>query len=97
MPQLSVEVDCPVHDSFRVQQVAGMFDVPLDERAAEWKSRFESGDLSKELAAATALRRLSRSLFADGPALAQLWLFWVAPLIGGALGAAIWGIMSKDE
>src|SRR6185312_13985262 len=24
---------CPVYDSFRVQQVAGMFDVPLAERA----------------------------------------------------------------
>jgi len=30
------------------------------------------------------------ALFADGPAMAQLWLFWVAPLIGGALGALIW-------
>ena len=30
------------------------------------------------------------ALFADGPALAQLWLFWVAPLAGGALGALIW-------
>ena len=30
------------------------------------------------------------AIFADGPALAQLWLFWVAPLVGGALGALIW-------
>ncbi|WP_170358801.1 aquaporin Z [Ruegeria arenilitoris] len=37
------------------------------------------------------------ALFADGPALAQLWLFWVAPLIGGALGAAIWKTMASDE
>ncbi|WP_170370650.1 aquaporin Z [Ruegeria arenilitoris] len=37
------------------------------------------------------------ALFADGPALAQLWLFWVAPLIGGALGAAIWKMMASDE
>ncbi|WP_170418322.1 aquaporin Z [Ruegeria arenilitoris] len=37
------------------------------------------------------------ALFADGPALAQLWLFWVAPLIGGALGAAIWKMMATDE
>ena len=35
MPQVAVEVDCPVHDSFRVQQVAGMFDVPLAERSVE--------------------------------------------------------------
>lgn len=30
------------------------------------------------------------ALFADTAALAQLWLFWVAPLIGGGLGAVIW-------
>lgn len=30
------------------------------------------------------------ALFAEGPALAQLWLFWVAPLAGGVLGAVIW-------
>lgn len=34
MPLLSVTVDCPVHESFRVQQVAGMFDVPLGERSS---------------------------------------------------------------
>ncbi|UWR01493.1 aquaporin Z [Ruegeria conchae] len=37
------------------------------------------------------------ALFADGPALAQLWLFWVAPLIGGAIGALIWRAMSSDD
>ena len=37
------------------------------------------------------------ALFADGPALAQLWLFWVAPLIGGAVGALIWRAMEPDE
>jgi hypothetical protein len=35
MPNIEVKVDCPVFDSFRVQQVAGMFDVPLAQRAAE--------------------------------------------------------------
>lgn len=35
MSSFDVVVDCPVHDSFRVQQVAGMFDVPLCERATE--------------------------------------------------------------
>ncbi len=34
MPQVDVSVSCPVYDSFRVQQVAGLFDVPLAERAA---------------------------------------------------------------
>ncbi len=37
------------------------------------------------------------ALFADGPALAQLWLFWAAPLAGGALGAVIWGLMAPAE
>ena len=35
MPRVDVAVSCPVHDSFRVQQVAGMFDVPLNERCTE--------------------------------------------------------------
>ncbi len=30
------------------------------------------------------------ALFAETPALSQLWLFWVAPLIGAAVGAVIW-------
>jgi aquaporin Z len=29
-------------------------------------------------------------LFAETGATGQLWLFWVAPLIGAAVGAAIW-------
>lgn len=37
------------------------------------------------------------ALFADGPALAQLWLFWIAPLIGGAVGAFIWKLMAPEE
>jgi hypothetical protein len=35
MQFFDVTVSCPVHDSFRVQQVAGMFDVPLAEKATE--------------------------------------------------------------
>ena len=35
MPLIDVTVTCPMFDSFRVQQVAGMFDVPLAERAAQ--------------------------------------------------------------
>lgn len=37
------------------------------------------------------------ALFADAPALAQLWLFWVAPLIGAALGAIIWKMMTTTD
>ena len=32
-------------------------------------------------------RSTSQALFAGGPWIAQLWLFWLAPLAGGALGA----------
>ena len=37
MPRVDVVVRCPLYDSFRVQQVAGMFDLPL---AAEPTERF---------------------------------------------------------
>lgn len=37
------------------------------------------------------------ALFADGPALSQLWMFWVAPLIGAAIGALIWRAMDTDS
>lgn len=37
------------------------------------------------------------ALFAEGPALTQLWLFWVAPLAGGALGALIWRAITAPE
>ena len=36
------------------------------------------------------------ALFADGPALAQLWMFWLAPLAGGALGALLWRALLSD-
>lgn len=32
------------------------------------------------------------ALFADTAALGQLWLFWLAPLLGAALGAMIWKV-----
>jgi GNAT superfamily N-acetyltransferase len=35
MPSVEIEVACPVFDSFRVQQVGGMFDVPIARRASE--------------------------------------------------------------
>ncbi|MBN2218027.1 MAG: GNAT family N-acetyltransferase [Pirellulales bacterium] len=35
MSRIEVEVSCPVFDSFRVKQLAGLFDVPLARRAVE--------------------------------------------------------------
>jgi aquaporin Z len=41
-------------------------------------------------------RSTGPALFAGGWALAQLWLFWVAPLIGGALGGVIYRWLSDE-
>ncbi|MGR3635392.1 MAG: aquaporin Z [Shimia sp.] len=37
------------------------------------------------------------ALFADGPALAQLWLFWVAPLLGAAIGGILWKAIESED
>ena len=47
MSIVEVEVSCPVFDSFRVQQIAGMFDVPLAQRARE-HFRVEMPELGDE-------------------------------------------------
>jgi len=40
-------------------------------------------------------RSTGPALFVGGWALAQLWLFWVAPLIGGALGGMLYHLLSE--
>ena len=42
-------------------------------------------------------RSTSQALFAGGTALSQLWLFWVAPLIGAAIGAIIWKTVGETD
>jgi aquaporin Z len=37
------------------------------------------------------------ALFAGGPWIAQLWLFWVAPIAGAALGAVIYKVIGRHE
>jgi len=37
-------------------------------------------------------RSLGPALFVGGTALTQLWVFWVAPIIGGILAAVVWKI-----
>jgi aquaporin Z len=37
------------------------------------------------------------AVFAGGPALAQLWLFWVAPIAGAVLGALAYRLVIKTE
>jgi aquaporin Z len=41
-------------------------------------------------------RSTGPALFVGGWALAQLWLFWVAPLIGGALGGFVYRWLSEE-
>lgn len=37
------------------------------------------------------------ALFAEGPALAQLWLFWVAPIVGAAIAGVVYKALLTDE
>jgi aquaporin Z len=42
-------------------------------------------------------RSTGPALFVGGMALQQLWLFWVAPIIGGALGAGLYLAVAGDH
>lgn len=35
--------------------------------------------------------------FAETAALSQLWLFWLAPMLGAVIGAVIWRIVGEDD
>jgi aquaporin Z len=41
-------------------------------------------------------RSTGPAIFAGGAALQQLWMFWVAPLIGGALGGGIYSLLFAE-
>lgn len=41
-------------------------------------------------------RSTAMAIYADAPALGQLWLFWVAPLAGAVIGALIYAILDED-
>jgi len=41
-------------------------------------------------------RSTGQAIFAGGWALQQLWLFWVAPPIGGALGGGIYRALFSE-
>ncbi len=41
-------------------------------------------------------RSLGPAVFVGGAALRQLWLFWVAPIIGAVLAAMVWKILSTE-
>jgi aquaporin Z len=42
-------------------------------------------------------RSTGPALFAGGWALSQLWLFWLAPIVGGALGGIVYRWVSADS
>ena len=41
-------------------------------------------------------RSTGPALFVGGWAMAQLWLFWVAPLVGAAIAGVVWKALSPD-
>ena len=42
-------------------------------------------------------RSTSQALFAGGDYIGQLWLFWVAPIIGAVIAGAISKFLESDE
>ncbi|MFQ8430634.1 aquaporin Z [Amaricoccus sp. W119] len=42
-------------------------------------------------------RSTAVAFFAETGAVSQLWLFWVAPLVGAAIGAIIWKALLEDD
>ena len=42
-------------------------------------------------------RSTGPALFVGGWALAQLWLFWIAPIVGGLLGGAFYGFLFESQ
>ncbi|MBR5063448.1 MAG: aquaporin, partial [Bacteroidales bacterium] len=41
-------------------------------------------------------RSLGPAIFAGGAALANVWVFFVGPLIGAALSACVWKCLGKE-
>ena len=42
-------------------------------------------------------RSTSQAIFAGGIYLEQLWLFWLAPILGGIIGALLYRVISKEK
>jgi hypothetical protein len=59
----------------------------------------EAGRLSLRRGPVDLDRLLTRAvaLFAETGAVGQRWLFWLAPLLGAAAGAAIWAGLLSDR
>ncbi|UCC94266.1 MAG: aquaporin Z [Thermoplasmata archaeon] len=42
-------------------------------------------------------RSLGPAIFVGGDAIAQLWLFWVAPIVGAVIAALVWRFVLEDN
>jgi len=42
-------------------------------------------------------RSTSQALFAGGAYIDQLWLFWLAPIVGGIIGAWVYNLVATDD
>ena len=42
-------------------------------------------------------RSTGQALFVGGWAIQQLWMFWVAPIVGGIIGALVWQIVGEED
>ena len=42
-------------------------------------------------------RSLSQAIFVGGPAISQLWLFWVAPILGAVAGGIIYKFLLQTN
>lgn len=42
-------------------------------------------------------RSMGPAIFVGGWAVAQLWLFWVAPILGGAIGGGIYNMLFGES
>ena len=42
-------------------------------------------------------RSTGQAIFAGGWAIEQLWLFWVAPIVGAVIGAVIWKVVGERD
>jgi GNAT superfamily N-acetyltransferase len=75
MPTITVQLETPICRTFRVEQVAGMFDVPLEEREGGWGCPQGNPGSPRFAArpAATQILRLRHSLTAELPDLAEPW------------------------
>lgn len=42
-------------------------------------------------------RSTGQAIFAGGWAIEQLWLFWVAPIVGAIIGAVVWKVVGEKD